>query len=197
MKPVLTAITVSAIALTTTPVMAASFNSILTGDQEVPPTGSPATGSAELMLNDEETRLEMNIEISGLDLDGNQTPDNPNDDVVGLHIHSAPAGETGPVVFGLISPESDENNDVTIDPVAGTVSSAWDVDEGNETTLTEQLPNLFNNGLYFNVHTPAFPSGEIRGQIEAVSESVPEPSALMGLAAIASAGLLLRKPKIN
>ena len=162
------------------------FGASLSGDQEVPPVNSFASGTAKLTLNDEMTRLEMMIQLFGLDLDGNQTPGNMNDDVVGLHIHRGPLGMNGPVVFGLISPNSDSNNDLAIDPVAGTVFSAWDLNEGNNTTLLAELPNLFNEGLYFNVHTPANPGGEIRGQIV----SVPEPSlTIIGLATFTLTGL--------
>jgi hypothetical protein len=89
----------------------------------------------------------------------------------------------GGVVFGFISPNNDTNGDLMIDPVAGTVSSAWDLSEGNGTTLGAQLVNLFNEGLYINFHTVANGGGEIRGQI------IPEPATglLLLLAAVAAA----------
>ena len=167
------------------------FSASFSGEQENPPVTSSASGTAQLSLNDAMDRLEMNIQLFGLDLDGNQTPGDPNDDVVALHIHRAPVGINGPVVFGLISPNSDTSvpPDLMIDPVAGTLFSAWDLAEGNNTTLADELVNLFSSGLYFNVHTPGNSSGEIRGQIV----PIPEPSANMtalGLALfLGSAGL--------
>lgn len=146
------------------------FVAHLTGEQEVPPVTTDAFGFAELELSDDESQLSIHVQLTNLDLDGNQTPDDPNDDVVAMHIHAAPRGVNGGVVFGFISPNNDLNGDLMIDPVAGTVSSVWDMNEGNGTTLTAQLPNLFGVGLYFNVHTPDNPGGEIRGQI------VPEPA---------------------
>ena len=159
------------------------FTSTLSGDQEVDPTGSTATGFASLSLNDEQTRLEIMITIEGLDLDGLQT-EAENDNVSGLHIHRGPAGVNGPVIFGFIGPNSDLNGDLMIDPAAGTIFSAWDAEEGNGTTLLDELENLFADGLYLNVHTPDFPGGEIRGQILAVDDNgngngeVPEPASL-------------------
>ena len=167
------------------------FSANFSGEQENPPVTSSASGTAQLSLNDAMDRLEINIQLFGLDLDGNQTPDG-DDDVVALHIHRAPVGSNGPVVFGLISPNNDTSvpPDLMIDPVAGTLFSAWDLTEGNNTTLADELVNLFSSGLYFNVHTPGNPSGEIRGQIV----PVPEPSthvATLGLALfIGSTGLL-------
>jgi len=75
--------------------------------------------------------------------------------------------------------------------VGGTVSTKWDAPEGNNTTLTAQLPNILADLSYINFHTVQFPTGEIRGQIIA---SVPEPSTLsllgFGIAGLAGIGLV-------
>jgi hypothetical protein len=156
------------------------FTATLTGDQEVPnPVATNASGTAELVLNAAQDQLSITINIDGLDLDGNQTPDNGDDDVVGLHIHAAPAGSNGGVVFGFISPNNDTNGDLVIDPVLGEVFSVWDLNEGNNTTLGDQLDELFSEGLYINAHTPANPGGEIRGQI------VPEPASVAMMLGVA------------
>jgi hypothetical protein len=160
-----------------------NFHATLNGDQENPSVPTAASGSATLQLNDAQDRLTIDIQVSGLDLDGNQTPGTDQDDVTLAHIHAAPGGMNGGVVFGFISPNNDTNGDLMIDPVAGTVSSAWDLSEGNGTTLGAQLVNLFNEGLYINFHTVANGGGEIRGQI------IPEPATglLLLLAAVAAA----------
>jgi hypothetical protein len=157
------------------------FQAFLDGSQETTPTPSAATGLASLILNDAQNRLWITLSLTLLDLDGNQTPSNSDDNVTGLHIHNAPPGTNGGVVFGFISPNNDANGDLVIDAAAGTVTSAWDLNEGNGTTLSAQLPDLFAGNLYFNVHTPAYPPGEIRGQI-----TVPVPAA----AALIPFGLL-------
>lgn len=181
------ALTLSAVWLLLAGVSAGQFNFSVTmnGASEVGPNASTATGTATLVLNEAQDRLTMSLTIVGLDLDGNQTPDFLDDNVVGLHIHRAPVGINGGVVFGLIGINNDTNGDLVIDPVAGTVFSAWDLNEGNGTTLANELANLLSEGLYMNVHTTAYPGGEIRGQI------IPEPATLSLLALGAAA--VLRK----
>lgn len=154
-----------------------TFSAELEGAQEVPPVTTDASGSAELVLNDEQDRLEIAIQTEGLDFDGSQTPEISTDDVVAAHIHSAPAGSNGPIVFGFIGPNDDTNGDLAIDPAAGTLESAWDADEN----LDSHLEELFNEELYLNIHTQENTGGEIRGQI------VPEP----GTTGLLAGGLLL------
>ena len=153
------------------------FTATLSGAQQNPPVATSASGSATLTLNDAQDRLEISIQLNGLDLDGNQTPGTNLDDVVLAHIHRAAVGVNGSVVFGFIGPNSDTNGDLMIDAAAGTIFSAWDLTEGAGTTLAAELQNLANQLLYINIHTVANGGGEIRGQI------VPEPgtSLLFGL----------------
>ena len=71
--------------------------------------------------------------------------------------------------FGL--PFNDTNpNDTVVTPfasgVGGTIFSKWDLTEGNNTTLTAQLPNILAGRSYINFHTRRLPGGEVRGQIE-------------------------------
>jgi len=149
------------ITVTTVPTCTAT----LSGSEEVPSVSTSASGTATFELNEAQTQLTISASLSGLDLDGLQTSGDSNDDVTGAHIHRGVLGENGPIIFGMINPDDDLNGDLVVDPVAGTIVSAWDSDEGNVTTLTAELTNLLNNGLYLNVHSSQQPSGEIRGQI--------------------------------
>jgi hypothetical protein len=142
------------------------------------------------VLNDAQTALTMKVTIFNIDVTGSQTL-GTHDNLVpnppgAAHIHASalinPA--TRPVVWGFFGfPDNDNNPDnLVVTPfttgVGGTFASTWDVDEGNGTTLTAQLPNIFAERSYINFHTVQFPSGEIRGTLV-----VPEPGslALLGL----------------
>jgi len=71
----------------------------------------------------------------------------------GVHIHTGMAGVNGPVIIPLNTNMIDANN--------GTFMAA-----ANGYGLTaEQVTNLYNRGLYVNIHSEVAPSGEIRGQI--------------------------------
>ena len=140
------------------------FSVMLDGAQAGPPNGSMATGTGIGVLNLTGTRFEIDFTLSGIDLDGVRTLD-PGDDATVLHIHRAPPGQNGPVVFGFVGPNNDVNSDLIVDAAAGRVFSGWDASEGNGTTLTAELQALRDSDLYINVHTTDFPAGEIRGQI--------------------------------
>ena len=65
------------------------------------------------------------------------------------HIHEAPAGANGPIVVPLIR----------------TADNVWSVPPG--TRLSEVQYKSFKAGnFYFNIHSEAHRSGEIRGQIK-------------------------------
>jgi glucose/arabinose dehydrogenase len=148
------------------------FVARLEGSQEVPANASTAKGYAAFFLNSAMTSLSFTVTVTGLDFTGTQTAD-PADDLLAAHIHAAaPRGTNAGVRFGFFGqPFNDTNpNDVVVTPfasgVGGTIFSKWDLAEGNNTTLTDQLPNILAGQSYINFHTRRLPGGEIRGQIE-------------------------------
>jgi CHRD domain/Glucose / Sorbosone dehydrogenase len=148
------------------------FVARLEGSQEVPANSSTAKGYAAFFLDKNMTSLSFIVTVTGLDFTGMQTADE-GDDLQAAHIHApAPRGMNAGVRFGFFGqPFNDTNpNDVVVTPfasgVGGTVFSKWDLTEGNNTTLADQLPNILAGRSYINFHTRRFPGGEIRGQIE-------------------------------
>ncbi len=152
-------------------------------------TGSPATGAAEISLNEAGDALSYTLTISSeLDFStaiasaegaqdlapGNFPADSADNIVTGLHFHVGTAEENGPVVFGIVGPFHDDDDLEIIVSEDGTttISGVW------ETTDTEGEPlgdfvDVFQSAeagedipLYFNLHTAGFPGGEIRGQIQ-------------------------------
>jgi hypothetical protein len=174
---------------------AITFTANITHDQETPATPDEgSSGVGTFVLNDAQTRLTYFVQLTGLDLDGLQTPGNANDNVTRAHFHNAPPGVAGSIVYGIIdasaSLRNDNNpNDLIINNAAGTISGAWDATEGNGTTLTAMLPALFAGNLYFNIHTTDHAGGEIRGQVL----QVPEPGTFALAALGATAPLITRK----
>lgn len=181
------------------------FFASLTNAQENPPaipttaagTPRPASfGVATFVLNDAQTALTFSATITNIDFTGLQTLD-VNDNLLAAHIHaSATVTPTtnAPVVWGFFgAPLNDNNpNDVLFAPfsagVGGVISGKWDLAEGNNTTLTAQLPNILSGNSYINFHTTQFPGGEIRGQI--LPTAIPEPGTLALLGTAAAAGVL-------
>lgn len=67
------------------------------------------------------------------------------------HIHDAFAGDSGPVIVNFVQSGANPNR--------------WDAQAGAVLT-EEQISGLFAGRLYVNVHSAAYPAGEIRGQIQ-------------------------------
>lgn len=114
---------------------ASRFSATLTGDQEVPPTGSTATGTGVATVNPETRLLTATVNTTGIT-------------GTDAHIHEGAPGVSGPIVIPLTQTA----------PGSGVWVAA-------QTITAEQLAALRAGNYYFNVHSAAFPEGEIRGQI--------------------------------
>ena len=148
------------------------FVARLEGSQEVPANASTARGFGAFFLNREMTALTFTTTVEGLDFTGSQTADPGRRPGGGSHPRPGRAGTNAGVRFGFFGqPFNDTNpNDVVVTPfasgVGGTITSKWDLTEGNNTTLAQQLPSILAGQSYINFHTRRLPGGEIRGQIE-------------------------------
>ncbi|HJU41368.1 MAG TPA: CHRD domain-containing protein [Vicinamibacterales bacterium] len=137
------------------------FRARLSGAEEVPPVVTDTTGKVEIVLNEDETQAEFELEVQ------------QGVRVTQAHIHCAPKGVNGPVVVFL----------------AGFHNRGWDVNGAwiENATVTDAnvippapgpCPHVINNlrdlahamrqgDTYVNVHTVARPGGEVRGQLKA------------------------------
>ncbi len=131
------------------------FTTSLSGANEVPSVASSATGLSTFSLNDSQASLGYTLITYGLQ------------STVQAHIHIGAQGENGPVAVFLFGPEP---AGVTRDGVLaqGTITESdliavRNVFDGTMATLVDLLRA---ETAYVNVHTMAYPMGEIRGQVE-------------------------------
>lgn len=120
----------------------------LSGEQEVPSVTTGASGRGYVLVDTADLTVELVVLTEGVD------------NATAAHIHTGPAGENGDILVALEQITSEPGKWVT--PA--------------ETAITEEiLAVLISGGHYVNVHTPAFPNGEIRGQmfpVEGESEDI-------------------------
>ena len=122
------------------------FTTQLTGEAEVNSSGTPnqgdlaATGTARITVNPGQGRVCW--EITTDDFSAGTTA------IVGAHIHSAEAGQNGPIVVNLTA------------TLNGTTNGCTDVTR----SLADSIRKA-PQGFYVNVHTNLFTAGAIRGQL--------------------------------
>jgi hypothetical protein len=121
-----------------TALAAQGFSTTLSGASEVPANLSPASGTASVVLNNAQTQLAYTINYTGLTAG-----------VTASHIHKAPIGVNGGVLFPFTPP---------LATTSGTFSGTIVVTAANVADLIAGL-------YYVNIHTTNFPGGEIRGQL--------------------------------
>jgi hypothetical protein len=149
----------------------------LGGANEVPANPSPATGLAVLTVDDSADTI--SFAIGAMNLQGAFTMS---------HIHAAAAGANGPVVFSFGS-TADLQGPVTIGGTAVPGSYALLGSHKPASPLADQI-NAAPWNYYVNVHTQAYPGGEVRGQVSAIPEPAPLATMLAGLGVV---GLLARR----
>jgi CHRD domain-containing protein len=130
------------------------FTANLTGDSEVPPVTTNATGTAEFELNDDGDEMSYDLEVE--DIEG----------VLFAHIHQGSDSENGPIVVTLFNA-----TDGPTDEIDGTLESGDFAAEDFEGPLqgqnmTDLVDAIEGGQAYVNVHTEANPPGEVRGTIE-------------------------------
>jgi hypothetical protein len=123
----------------------------LTGNEEVPPVQTEATGVAEFIpLGEDSPDEPIAYTVNATNIEG----------ATAGHVHLGKQGENGPVVvtlFNYDSPMNDvsENGTITADKLEGPMAGMQ---------ISDLAAAGANGTLYVNIHTEQNPDGEIRGQ---------------------------------
>lgn len=115
------------------------FVANLTGSQETPPVSTSASGTGWFVLNADSSSI--TIRVTYARLQGTFTAS---------HIHVGALGVAGPTVVPMLFN-------------GNTIAVTW------KNVPDSLIAKLLSEDLYFNVHSSAFPGGEIRGQIRRVN----------------------------
>ena len=137
-------------------VFAAKFSATLSGNNEVPPVDTKATGAATYRTAANETVIKYKVNITGFS------------DATGAHIHLGKAGANGDVVVDLLK-DSKKNPTKLGMAIRGNITDSDLTGPMQGKTLSDLISAINSGDTYTNVHTPGHPDGEIRGQIESGS----------------------------
>lgn len=164
----------------------------MSGSAENPPNASPGTGSGTITFDDAARTMLVQVSFSGLT--GTTTA---------AHIHSSATnapnlGNTGvasqtPSFSGFpTNVTSGSMNQLFDMTLASSFNSTYITNNGGTplTAFSALMQQAAEGRAYFNVHTTAFPSGEIRGFLTAV----PEPSGLLVTGSLL-AGMVFRRQR--
>jgi hypothetical protein len=136
------------------------FQTTLQGSNEVPATGSAASGACGIQI--EGNRVLFSIETHGLS------------NIIGAHIHTAPAGTNGSIRAVFIPfPGSSavilSGSDIIGSREGLLTSGSFGASDVRGVSFEQLLSEIRAGNTYCNVHTTRFPGGEIRGQLQQVS----------------------------
>jgi hypothetical protein len=107
----------------------------LSGDQEIPPVTTSASGIATFTVGPDKS-VTGSVTVSGM------SP-------TVAHVHEAASGKSGSIII----------------PLTQISDNVWALPAGMKLT-DAQYESYKAGNLYFNVHSAAYKSGEIRGQIK-------------------------------
>lgn len=143
-----------------------TFTATLSGNQEVPPKKTSATGSANFILSPNSSTITYTLHVTNLDK------------VSMVHLNSGKIGKNGPVVATLSKPTiqtATTKTTVTTDNAhtalvnviisQGTITSSNLQGPLKGKQITDLVKLIHDGEVYVNIQTKKNPKGEIRGQI--------------------------------
>lgn len=133
------------------------FNASLSGKNEVPAIETKAVGEVIVTISKDETSIHFKLIVANIKAN-----------ITGSHFHMAPAGANAGVVVNLLN--ISDFPPPTTAPVNGVLAEGTIVQSNLSGALAgKPLSDLISairaGNIYVNVHTTAYPGGEIRGQL--------------------------------
>ncbi len=122
------------------------FSVQLVGENEVPPIASIGDGEMDITYDEDSRDLTIDGSFDNLVADALNIGDSP------AHLHLATADATGPVIYDLTV-------DLDEDRRGGTF-------EFERTLSTDEAQAFEDLEWYVNIHSQAYPDGELRGQLD-------------------------------
>jgi hypothetical protein len=165
-----------------------TYTATLSGLNEVPPNASQGIGFATVIIDDAALTMTLHVAFSGLSAPTTNS-----------HIHCCLTPQTGtagvattvPSFAGFPSGVTAGTYDNTLNLLlASSYNPGFITLNGGTAATAAQalLTGMANGSSYLNIHTTAFPAGEIRGNLIAV----PEPG---GIALLALGGAMLLRSR--
>lgn len=134
---------------------ATQFGAFLTGREEVPAINSSGAGSAKFEILDGGQAIKFEVRVAN------------TSGIIFAHIHKGGIGMNGPVMVDLIPTQSPSGlvNGVVAEGMitAGDLKGAFASEN-----LDGLIADLKSGMAYVNLHTSAFPGGELRGQVSVI-----------------------------
>jgi len=160
------------------------FEAILSGPNESPSNSSPGTGFADVVYDSVAHTLSVNVTFSGL---------TAND--TASHIHAATASPgtgtagvatTTPTFSGFPTGVTSGTYSNVLDlTLASSFNPAYVTAQGSVANAEAALIQaMFDGKAYLNIHSTAFPSGEIRGFLAVPDGAVTAALVLLGVVAM-------------
>ena len=131
----------------------AGFNVKLSGNEEVPPVQTDATGSAKFTAPHFDN-IGYSVNITNMDK------------VTAAHIHSGKQGENGPILVTLFKAETPSSEPINGNLASGNITNANLEGPMAGKTVMDLTKSMELGETYVNVHSEEHPNGEIRGQIQ-------------------------------
>ena len=125
----------------------------LSGANEVPARGTAATGI--IGVNVRGNRVDYSIEVHGISA------------ITGAHFHSGAAGVNGPIRIALYpGPGSNFSTNPSGAFDGQFYEGSFEASDVTGISYADLLAGFRAGTVYGNVHTSAFPGGEMRGQVQ-------------------------------